>query len=248
MKKYIYIVFILIIFIAILSCTKSKSVLKVGLKADYPPFEFKKDNVLTGIDVELAKKVGESLGYSIEFVEMEFDELLPALNNKKIDLAVSAITINQQREQIVDFSIPYFFADQALIANEDATYKIDNMEDISEFKIGCQNGTTGQFFLQYNLVEENLMPWQNLIPFNNNNNAISALINEEIDLLIMDDSAADSFSRIKPIKIAHIIKTDEKYGIAMRQGYSIKNDINTALKQILNSDFWTSLITDYMGK
>jgi polar amino acid transport system substrate-binding protein len=97
-------------------------------------------------------------------------------------------------------------------------------------------------------VEKDLLSWQNLTSYDNNNQAISALINAQIDLLIMDDSAAKAFSEIKPLKVVHIIRTDEQYGIAMRKGYELKANINTALLQILNSNFWTNTITRYMGK
>ncbi len=240
------ILIILLLGMMLLSCTNTKPRLRVGLNADYPPFEYKVNQVLTGIDVELAKKTGELLGCSVEFVEMEFDELIPALINKRIDLAISAITINKQRQQIIDFSIPYFCADQALIANENNHFKIDDLSDIASCRIGVQNGTTGQYFLQYNLVEKGMLSWENLTAYENNNQAISELINNQIDLLIMDDSAAKTFCKIKPVKIVHIIKTDEQYGIAMRKDFSLKTEINTALQQILNSDYWTVLITRYM--
>jgi len=237
----------MILGIMILSCGKAKPKLRIGLNADYPPFEFMQDQVLTGLDVEMANKLAESIGYDLEFIRMEFDELLPALLNNRIDLAISAITINPQRQQIVDFSIPYFSADQSLITVEDSPIKIDDLTDIAAYKIGFQNGTTGQYFLQFNLVEKDILPWENLTAFDNNNQAISALMNDQIDLLILDDSAAKAFSNIKPLKIVHLIKTDDKYGIAMRKNYKLKNDINTALRQIINSNYWTSLITKYLG-
>ncbi|MCF7911868.1 MAG: transporter substrate-binding domain-containing protein [Candidatus Cloacimonetes bacterium] len=238
---------ILILSMLIFSCGKSHPKLRIGLNADYPPFEYIQDQVLTGLDVEMSSKLAEFLGYEIEFVKMEFDELIPALLNEKIDLAVSAITINHQRLQIIDFSIPYFSADQSLIASEDKNMKIEALEDISDYTIGFQSGTTGEYFLQYNMVETGILPWENLTAFDNNNQAISALINNQIDLLIMDDSAAKAFAKIKPLKIVHLIKTDEQYGIAMRKDYSLKNDINEALTQIINSNYWTTLVTKYLG-
>lgn len=239
---------VLILGILFCSCSPKKQTLKIGLNADYPPFEYKEQDVLSGIDIDLAHRLGESMGYNIEFVEMEFDELLPALNRSRIDLVISAMTINQQRLQIVDFSLPYFSADQALIASESFTNKIDQITDIAEFQIGMQNGTTGQYFLQYNDDLKDIVPWQHLHAFDNNNQAISALMNDEIQLLIMDDSAARAFSQIKPLKIIHLIKTDDQYGIAMRKNYELKQPLNQALNQIINSSYWTNIITQYMGK
>lgn len=243
----IKLVIFVILSIMILSCGKAKPKLRIGLNADYPPFEFMQDQVLTGLDVEMANKLAEAIGYDLVFIRMEFDELLPALLNNRIDLAISAITINKQRQQIIDFSIPYFSADQSLITVEDSPIKVDQLSDIANYNIGFQNGTTGQYFLQFNLVEKDILPWENLTAFDNNNQAISALMNHEIDMLILDDSAAKCFSNIKPLKIVHLIKTDDQYGIAMRKDYKLKDDINTALRQLINSNYWTSLITKYLG-
>jgi polar amino acid transport system substrate-binding protein len=241
------ILLIIVLSITILSCGKSKPKLRIGLNADYPPFEYMQDQVLTGLDVEMAHKLSKSLGYEIEFVKMEFDELLPSLLDERIDLAISAITINLQRQQIVDFSVPYFSADQSLITSEEKTLRIDELTDIADYKIGFQNGTTGQYFLQFNLVEKGILSWENLTAYDNNNQAISALMNNQIDLLILDDSAAKAFSKIKPLKIVHLIKTDDQYGIAMRKDYPLKANINEALTQIINSNYWTSLVTKYLG-
>ena len=241
------ILLIMVLSIMLLSCGKSKPKLRIGLNADYPPFEYMQDQVLTGLDVEMAHKLSTSIGYDLEFIKMEFDELLPSLLDNRIDLAISAITINQQRQQIIDFSIPYFSADQSLITSEDNTLIIDELEDIADHKIGFQNGTTGQYYLQFNLVEKGMISWENLTAFDNNNQAISALMNHQIDLLILDDSAAKAFSKIKPLKIVHLIKTDDQYGIAMRKDYPLKKNINEALTHIINSDYWTSLVTKYLG-
>ena len=239
---------LLLLVLQVFACTQKTPVLRVGMKPDFPPFEFRENTVLAGFDVDLARELGNRMGYKITFVEMEFDELLPGLREDKIDLAISAITINSQRSELVEFSLPYFSADQVILARLDCDINITSEANLSTFKIGTQNGTTGQYYLQYNLVDTGKLPWDQLIAFDNNDLAISALLNEEIDLLIMDNTAASAFCCIKPFKICYVIPTDEEYGIAFKKGSTLKTSINTALSEIMKSRLWNQMITAYMCK
>jgi len=246
--KIVRCIVIVLMVLQVFACTQKTPALRIGIKADFPPFEFKENNILTGFDVDLAKELGNRMGYKITFVEMEFDELLPAIRENKIDLAMSAITINSQRRELVDFSLPYFSADQVILARSDFEINITSEDDLSKFKIGTQNGTTGQYYLQYNLVDTDKLPWDQLISFDNNDKAISALINKDIDLIIMDNTAAEAFCCIKPFKICYTIPTEEKYGIALKKGSHLKTSINTALTEIMKSRLWNQMITAYMCK
>jgi polar amino acid transport system substrate-binding protein len=230
------------------ACVPKTPVLKVGLTADFPPFEYYQNNVLTGFDVDLAREIGTRLGYKISFQELEFDELLPALRNGKIDLAISGMTINKQRSELVDFSIPYFSADQVMLTRNDFEVDIKQDSDLADFTIGAQNGTTGQYFLQYNLMESGKLDWNKLKAYKNNNQALSALFNKEIDLVIMDDSAAKAFTHIKPVKICYMIHTEDEYGIAMNKNSPLKESVDQALSEIMKSSIWTQMITTYMSE
>ncbi|MCF7920071.1 MAG: transporter substrate-binding domain-containing protein [Candidatus Cloacimonetes bacterium] len=242
------VIIFLAVFLILNACTPKPAVLHIGMKADFPPFEYREKSVLTGFDIDLAREIGKKLGYKIQFVEMEFDELLPAVYNNKIDLAISAMTINNQRLELVDFSMPYFSADQVILSRSDCDINIKQDSDLKQFKIGTQNGTTGQYYLQYNLVETGELAWDKLIGFDNNNQALLALLNREIDLIIMDNTAAEAFARIKPLKICYVIPTEEEYGIAMKKDSPLREPVNNALTEIMKSNVWTQMITAYMSE
>ena len=78
---------------------------KVGINAEYEPFEYYRDGELKGFDVELMDLIGEKIGRKIEFVNMDFDALLPAVASEKVDCAVSAITVTEEREKVIDFRV-----------------------------------------------------------------------------------------------------------------------------------------------
>lgn len=80
----------------------------VGTSADYPPFIFLDNGHIKGFDADLIHKVASALDRDVQFKIMPFDELIPALQEKKIDMAVSAITATPSRTRLVDFSIKYY--------------------------------------------------------------------------------------------------------------------------------------------
>ncbi len=86
---------------------KQKPILTVGVNAEFFPFEYYDGEELKGFDIELMNRIGEKIGYEIKFVNMPFDKLIPAVNNGEVECAISAITVTEEREKVVDFTTPY---------------------------------------------------------------------------------------------------------------------------------------------
>ncbi len=86
--------------------------------AEYPPFEYKEGQDFRGFDIEIAQIIAEKLGLELQIQDMEFDSLIPSLTSKKIDMAISAITITEERKQQVDFSESYYQANQTILVKK----------------------------------------------------------------------------------------------------------------------------------
>ena len=85
-----------------------KEQIKVGTSADFKPFEYYDENgELTGFDIDLMNYIGEKIGFDIEFVDMSFDKLIPAVVNEEVACAISAITVTEERDSIIDYSREY---------------------------------------------------------------------------------------------------------------------------------------------
>jgi polar amino acid transport system substrate-binding protein len=226
----------LVIVFAGVSCKKkTETILRIGTNAEYPPFEFKDGDQFVGVDMDLAKAIAEKIGAKYEIIDMDFDALIPSLTSNKIDLAISAITITDERKQQVDFSLPYYTANQVIIAKAESEVKIEKLEDLVKYKVGAQNGTTGQIYVQENLVDKKLMNKDNLKKYSTNIEAITDMMNGNIDLVIIDDSAAQGYSKLKPIKTIFKIETNEEYGIALQKESPHKEKINAALDELIKS-------------
>src|SRR5215208_5200357 len=81
----------------------------------YPPFEFEKKGKPVGFDIDLMSEIGKRAGFTPEFQNVTFDGIIPGLGNNLYDAGASAFTITEAREKKVNFSDPYFNADQSLM-------------------------------------------------------------------------------------------------------------------------------------
>ncbi|WP_125154351.1 ABC transporter substrate-binding protein [Clostridium rectalis] len=123
---------------------KNTKTLKIGLEDTYPPMEFRDSkNELVGFDIDLSKEVAKKLGVEVEFVITEFGGLTMALNAKKFDIGISAISVDKDRAKEVQFSEPYAKGGQVIVVKND-NKDIKKLEDLSGKTVGCQLGTTGE--------------------------------------------------------------------------------------------------------
>jgi polar amino acid transport system substrate-binding protein len=87
---------------------QSAGVIQVASDATYPPFESVRDGVVVGLEPDLAKAIGDVLGVRVEFVNGSFDAIIPSLAANKVDMAMSSIGDNKERQNTVDFVTYYW--------------------------------------------------------------------------------------------------------------------------------------------
>ncbi len=193
MLKYVAIASVIILTTSfIFGCSTTRETAKpendpilVGVTPNYPPIIFTIDGRLSGVEVDLAQSLGEALGRPVRFVELEWDEQIPALLAGKIDIIMSGMTITEARKVRIDFAEPYMKAGLATAMRaEDAPY-YDSPEKIREaiVTVGAMVNTTGDVFVQRNF------PNATRIGFRTMRDAVYALKNRRIDLFIHDAPA-----------------------------------------------------------
>jgi polar amino acid transport system substrate-binding protein len=86
---------------------KAASQLVVATNAAFAPYEFKVGNAFAGIDMEIAKMIADELGMELVISDMDFEAVVSSIGKNNVDIALSGLTINPAREQVIDFSTPY---------------------------------------------------------------------------------------------------------------------------------------------
>ncbi|WP_297437908.1 basic amino acid ABC transporter substrate-binding protein [Thermococcus sp.] len=241
---------VLILAVAASGCittgTSKEKVLVVGTSADFPPFEYKDPSTgnITGFDMDLIKMVAQKAGYDrVEIKDMDFDSLIPALQTGKVDVVIAGMTITPKREQVVDFSAPYWKADQAVVVRKNSDIRVSSPDDLKGKVIGVEKGTTGALYVKNKLGNSVTMK-----EYNGYVAALQALLNGQVDVLVLDSPVANMFTSRYNVKVIYTIQTNEHYGIAVRKGNKeLLNKINKALNEIMNSPDWNKLVAKYFG-
>jgi ABC-type amino acid transport substrate-binding protein len=195
----------------------------------YPPFEFNQDGEPAGFDIDLMNEIGERANLEVEYENVRFDSIIQGLGNNQYDAAISAMTITPDREERIDFSEPYFNADQSLLVRSDSD--IQSTDDLADATVGVQIGTTGAQEAQ-KLREEGKIA--NVRTFNVVTDAFNALQNGQVDAVINDfPVSADRASQSDgELEIVENIPTGEQYGIAFPTDSDLREPVNEALAEI----------------
>ena len=178
----------------------SKDQLVVATNAAFEPFEYTVGEDYYGIDMEIAALLAAELGKELVISNMDFDSVCLSVGQQKCDIAMAGLTIKPDREEYVNFTDSYYEASQKLIVKGDdttfdacadaaAVEAILNTYDAST-KIGVQNGTTGQFYVEGD-EEWGFAGFEaTCVGYKNGSLAVQDLINGGVNYVIIDSAPA----------------------------------------------------------
>jgi polar amino acid transport system substrate-binding protein len=245
MKKWIMLVLIVLVAAGTVFAggqQEEKKELVVGTSAGFRPFEYREMGEVTGFDIDLMKAIGEELGREVVIRDMDFDALIEAVSTGTIDVIAAGMTITDEREERVDFTDPYFNADQAVLVRDESDFGINSPSDVNQdWTIGVQNDTTGMIWCEDNAPNATLKKYGKYIE------TIQDLENENLDMIVLDKPVAEAFAKNRPVKMVQVIPTEEKYGLAVKEGSDLLGPLNDALDTVMDSDTWDQLMADYFG-
>jgi polar amino acid transport system substrate-binding protein len=250
-KKNFWFVLLLtmtLLVIAISGCVEeSENKIIIGTSADYPPFEYYDDDGnIIGFDVDLIKNILIDKGYEVEVNDIIFDSLIPSLQTGKIDVIAAAMTITDEREEQVDFTIPYFESDQSILVKEESEIILNSSIDLQNYSVGSQTGTTGAAWVQEKLIDNGTMSEDNFSRYDLYTLAILDLINGNIDAVVLDKPVAEAFEMNEDVKIIMTIETGESFGFAVKEGNTdLKQILDDGLTDLMGTEEWINLITKY---
>lgn len=222
--------------------------LTVASSPDFPPFESLDDaGEYVGYEVELIKAVAEKLDLEVEFVNLQFDAILPAIvAGGKADCGLSGFTITPEREKEVNFTESYYTDDLCVITmKSNADITADNYDEKLNAEgviIACQTGTTGETYAQENY------PKATVSGFGNANDTFAALQAGQATAIVTNwavgASMLDSYTDTQMIGE---IATGENYGICInKDNTALLDAMNTAILELMEDGTVDELIDTYV--
>ncbi|AAL64564.1 ABC transporter substrate-binding protein [Pyrobaculum aerophilum] len=162
-----------------LDAIKKRGVLVLGTSADWPPYEYVEGGAVVGIDIDIAKKIAQSLGVRLEVRDMKFSALIEAVRRGDVDIVLADMAITPDREKQVLFSIPYQVDSSVVIAKRGA--RIQNVEDLKGKAVGVQVGTVQEDWAVKNLGNfSKIIRYDKVYPY-----MVEALRKGDLDAIIV---------------------------------------------------------------
>lgn len=224
--------------------TIKEGVLSVGSCLDFPPFESVEGGDEVGFDVDLSEEIATRLGLTVEWVRADFDTIFTAVASDQFDMVAAASTITDEREEVVDFSDPYYNSRQSLVVNTAETPDITSQADLGEGHIvGVQKGTTGAGYAKDNLVPQGV----ELKTFQAAPDAFRDLEAGAITAVVNDEpSSAEIIKDLTDLELVEPIDTDERYGFAFSPNNpELREAANGALAEIIADGTYATIFETY---
>lgn len=218
----------------------TEGTLTVGTDAPFPPFEIGRPPDITGYDIDVMNAVAEKLDLTPEYQDTSFDTIFRDVGQGRFDIAAAASTITPPRERTVDFSDPYYEAQQALVVTEDND-EITSVEDLGGAIVGAQDATTGETYANDETDASEVRG------FPEGPDAIAAVRNGQVDAAVIDlPVAVDAEEKQGGVMTVEEIQTDELYGFAMApDNDALREDVNNALTDLKDDGTITDLYQQY---
>lgn len=222
---------------------------RVATNAEFAPFESKdSNNQIQGFDIDLMNAMAKAGNFKVEYKHQPWNSLFPGLANGDADILLSAITINDERKQTMDFTDPYFKITQVILVQKGKDIK--SVEDLkNSSKVGVVTGQTGDLAVSKLLGQDN----PKIARFESLPLVIKELENGGLDAVVSDSAVVGNYIKNNGNKGFSMIAVpdfeEENYGMAVRKGDTATlNMLNDALKKVRESGEYEKVEKQYFAE
>ena len=204
------------------------------------------DGKPAGFDVDSMDWIAKHMGFEVTHQPMDWDGIVPALMNKKIDMVCSGMSVSPERAAVVAFSEPYYSIKKVILVPADSKLTADQAIH-GPTKLGVQRGTNEHELLETKKVEEKLsyeLRFYDSAPL-----AVEDLLNGRIEAIALDSAPAnDAINKGKPVKIVGTFAPDDDFAVAIRKDdKELLNLVNEGYRKLKADPYWKELQAKYLS-
>ncbi|MFF7399386.1 transporter substrate-binding domain-containing protein [Achromobacter sp. NPDC008082] len=207
--------------------------------ATFPPMEFVKDGKRTGFDIELVEALAGAMGKKVEWIDIDFKGLIPALQAGRADIAVSAIYITPERSKVVDFTDPYYAGGLVVLTKTDSPIK--TLKDLDGRKVSVQVGTKSVNYLKEHF------PAVQRVEVEKNQEMFNLVQIGRADAAVTGKPAAKLFAQSTTgLTVLNDQVTTEDYGIAVPKNKpELTRELNAALQKLKADGSYQAIVNKW---
>lgn len=218
---------------------QAQETIRAVTDATFPPMEFVKDGKRTGFDIELVEALAGAMGKKVEWIDIDFKGLIPALQAGRADIAVSAIYITPERAKVVDFTDPYYAGGLVVMTKKDSPVK--TLKDLDGRKVSVQVGTKSVNYLKEHY------PSVQRVEVEKNQEMFNLVQIGRAEAAVTGKPAAKLFAQsTTDLTVLNEQITTEDYGIAVPKNKpELTRDLNAALQKLKADGSYQAIVNKW---
>lgn len=204
--------------------TDSKKLI-VGSDTNYKPFEFKEDGNVEGFDIDIAREIAKRMDKEMEIISITWDSTYQIPEDLKLDMIISAVPITDEKENLVDFSSPYFVMEYMLVTLSETDIK--RKKDLEGKTVGILESGKKDLSEDY-LFTYNIKDYKDIVIM------FDDLRNKNVDgVLISRPIGVNMLPEYEGIYIVlEVVKSNKEFGIVFTKGSALKEEVDRILEEI----------------
>ena len=222
----------------------AEDTLSVGAYPTNPPFEYKNpDGKFEGFEVDIVTEAAKRAGMGVNIADYGFQALFSGISSKRIDVAISSITITPERLKTVSFTQPYYDSDMGIAAKADAA--VTGESDLKSKTIGVLSGSTGETWAK---AHRDADGFADVKGYNTQQDMLLDLNNGRLDAVVSDVPGLEySFTKMKGLAVKSRIKTGEQYGLMLVKDSPMLEKLNGALTDMKKDGAMATIHKKWFG-
>ena len=220
--------------------------LVAGVEASFPPWAYVESGEYKGIAIDAMRAIAEDQGLEVEFRDLPWPSLIPALARGRIDLLVTGLNITEERNEVLDFSIPWWENDDEVLVSTDSDLNVVTALCCGA-TVGAQGGATQLQWLEDNLganddVGITLRSYEDYVT------AVEDMRAGRLDAVVTStDTAEDFIAKDRPVKIVGTIRQGQPQALAVQKGdpKELLGKLNAGIMNIYRSGQWEEIVREY---
>ena len=219
----------------------------VGVEASFPPWAYVESGEFKGIAIDAMEAIAEEVGIGIEFQDMPFPSLIPALSAEKIDILATGLTVTEERSQNIDFTIPWWETNDVVLVPEGSDLNVFTAVCCGA-RVGVQGGSSQQAWMEENVLNSSDIDVE-LAKYDSYGMAVDDMAIGRISSVIVDDTSAQEYINAgKPVKMAGKIYIRAPLALAVSKDdpQEILGSLNQGILAIYESGEWSEIVDEYI--
>ncbi|HHX82164.1 MAG TPA: transporter substrate-binding domain-containing protein [Pseudomonadaceae bacterium] len=222
-------------------------VIRVAVSPASPPNLYEENGRTQGLDLDIFEGYCEARGCTLRITAYDWQGMLGAIVSRQADVAFSAISITDERLEVMDFSQPYMENTWNLVSLTSRDIAIDDLADLKQYTIGYPRGMAYSNFIKNDLEPRGIYSLDQVKMYPSYNEVLSDLQNGNLDLAFLDGTVASVYRKSLPIRDSYVFTGFDRFGFAFPKGSELRADFDRYLSEELSPEALQAIIDKWLN-